>query len=33
MEFKLNTKHFENIENNKIKIALKELYNSCLDES
>ena len=33
MEFKITTNHFENIENDRIKEKLKDLYNVCLDES
>ena len=33
MEFKINTKHYENIDNIEIKNKIKEVYNICLDES
>ncbi len=33
MEFKLNTKHYEKIENMEIKNRIKEVYNICLEES
>ena len=33
MEFKINTKHYENIDSIEIKNKIKEVYNICLDES
>lgn len=33
MEFKINTKHYENIDSIEIKNKIKEVYNTCLDES